>query len=159
MCVKNFPRENGHYNFIITQLLIKSVMLNLTFSLTQKRHKYKPSLSSSIIRIFLTYYSPSREADSCPDGQEIYHLLRNSKVHYRVCKSPTPNHTWARWIHSTHIICRGADKSLTFLFAAQPKEFFLDGLKKLERRSHKCVELRGGNVNTFFQSCTLLFPS
>jgi hypothetical protein len=29
-----------------------------------------------------------------------------------------------------------------FLFAAQPKEFLLDGLKKLEQRSHKCVELR-----------------
>jgi hypothetical protein len=29
-----------------------------------------------------------------------------------------------------------------FLFAAQSKEFFLDGLKKLEQRSHKCVELR-----------------
>jgi hypothetical protein len=37
-----------------------------------------------------------------------------------------------------------------FLFAAQPKEFFLDGLKKLEQRSHKCVELRGEYVNTFF---------
>jgi hypothetical protein len=39
----------------------------------------------------------------------------------------------------------GADKSLAFpifLFAAQPKEFSLDGLKKLEQRSHKCVELR-----------------
>jgi hypothetical protein len=33
-----------------------------------------------------------------------------------------------------------------FLFAAQPKEFFLDGLKKLEQRSHKCVELRGQDV-------------
>jgi hypothetical protein len=33
-------------------------------------------------------------------------------------------------------ICRGADKSLAFpifLIAAQPKEFFLDGLKKLEQ--------------------------
>jgi hypothetical protein len=30
-----------------------------------------------------------------------------------------------------------------FLFAAHPKEFFFDGLKKLEQRSHKCVELRG----------------
>jgi hypothetical protein len=30
-----------------------------------------------------------------------------------------------------------------FLFAAQLKEFFLDGLKKLEQPSHKCVELRG----------------
>jgi hypothetical protein len=30
-----------------------------------------------------------------------------------------------------------------FLFAAQPKQFFLDGLKKIEQRSHKCVELRG----------------
>jgi hypothetical protein len=38
-----------------------------------------------------------------------------------------------------------------FLFAAQPKEFFLDGLKKLEQRSHNCVELRRGicRVNTF----------
>jgi hypothetical protein len=28
-----------------------------------------------------------------------------------------------------------------FLFAAQPKEFFLDGLKKLEQRSHNKIEL------------------
>jgi hypothetical protein len=33
-----------------------------------------------------------------------------------------------------------------FLFAAQPKEFFLGGLKKLEQRSYKCVELRGEYV-------------
>jgi hypothetical protein len=33
-----------------------------------------------------------------------------------------------------------------FLFAAHPKGFFLDGLKKLEQRSHKCVELRGEYV-------------
>jgi hypothetical protein len=33
-----------------------------------------------------------------------------------------------------------------FLFLAQPKEFFLDGLKKLEQRSHKCVELGGEYV-------------
>jgi hypothetical protein len=26
------------------------------------------------------------------------------------------------------------------------KIFFLDGLKKLEQRSHKCVELRGEHV-------------
>jgi hypothetical protein len=31
-------------------------------------------------------------------------------------------------------------------FAAQPKEFFLVGLKKLEQQSHKCVELRGEYV-------------
>jgi hypothetical protein len=29
-----------------------------------------------------------------------------------------------------------------FLFAAQPKEFFSDGLKKLEQRSHRRVKLR-----------------
>jgi hypothetical protein len=43
---------------------------------------------------------------------------------------------------------RYADKSLVFpifLFAAQPKELFLDGLK-LEQRSHKCVELKGEYV-------------
>jgi hypothetical protein len=49
----------------------------------------------------------------------------------------------------TSAVHRGADKSLAFSsftygwFAAQPKEFFLDGLKKLEQRSHKCVEFRG----------------
>jgi hypothetical protein len=43
------------------------------------------------------------------------------------------------------------------LFAAQQKEFFLDGLKKLEQRNHKCVEAQGGiyRVNTFFQSHSL----
>jgi hypothetical protein len=56
---------------------------------------------------------------------------------------------------------KGADKFLgflIFLFAAQPKEFFLDGLKKLEQRSHKCGAQRGiCRVNTFFQSRSLLF--
>jgi hypothetical protein len=33
-----------------------------------------------------------------------------------------------------------------FLFAAQPKELFLDVLKKLEQRSHKRVELSGEYV-------------
>jgi hypothetical protein len=33
-----------------------------------------------------------------------------------------------------------------FLFPARPKEFFLDGLKKLEQRSYKCVEFRGEYV-------------
>jgi hypothetical protein len=44
---------------------------------------------------------------------------------------------------------RGADKSLAFpifLFAAQPKEFFLNKLKKSEQRSHKCLELKGEYV-------------
>jgi hypothetical protein len=36
------------------------------------------------------------------------------------------------------------------LFAGQPTEFSLDGLKKLEQRSHKCVELKMEHVNTFF---------
>jgi hypothetical protein len=31
-------------------------------------------------------------------------------------------------------------------FAAQPNEFFLDRLKKLEQQSHMCVELRGEYV-------------
>jgi hypothetical protein len=40
---------------------------------------------------------------------------------------------------------RGADKSLAFpifLLQHNQKTFFLGGLKKLEQRSHKCVELR-----------------
>jgi hypothetical protein len=42
-------------------------------------------------------------------------------------------------------------------FAAQPKEFFLDGLQKLEQRSHKYVQLMGEHVNMFFQFRSLLF--
>jgi hypothetical protein len=30
-----------------------------------------------------------------------------------------------------------------FLFAAQLKEFFFCGLKKVEQQSHECVELKG----------------
>jgi hypothetical protein len=44
-------------------------------------------------------------------------------------------------------IRNGADKSLAFLVScfriySTTKEFFLDGLKKLEQRSHKCMEVR-----------------
>jgi hypothetical protein len=44
-----------------------------------------------------------------------------------------------------------------FLFAAQPEEFFLDGLKKLEQRSHKCVELRGEYVEQPFSKSRSFF--
>jgi hypothetical protein len=59
-------------------------------------------------------------------------------------------------------ICRGVDKSLAFpifLFTAEPKEFFLDGLKELEQRSHKYVELRGNiyRVNIFFNPAASCF--
>jgi hypothetical protein len=45
----------------------------------------------------------------------------------------------------------GADKSLAFPISyfsicSTTKEIFLDVLKKLEQRSHKCVELRGEYV-------------
>jgi hypothetical protein len=50
-----------------------------------------------------------------------------------------------------------------FLFAAKPKEFFLDGLKKLEQRSHKRVELRGEYVEQiqFFKpvACCFLYKA
>jgi hypothetical protein len=48
-----------------------------------------------------------------------------------------------------------------FLFVAQPKELFLDGLKKFEQRSHKCVELRGQYLITYLLTylCTELSPS
>jgi hypothetical protein len=47
------------------------------------------------------------------------------------------------------VVRMGAEKSSIFpifLLATQPKEFFLDGLKNLEQRSHKWVELRGEYV-------------
>jgi hypothetical protein len=48
---------------------------------------------------------------------------------------------------------------LLFLLAAQRKEFFLDGLKKLEQRSHKLFGVQGGicRVNAFFQIRSFLF--
>jgi hypothetical protein len=60
------------------------------------------------------------------------------------------------------IIRKSADKSLAFLiflFAAQPKEFFLEGLKKLEQRSHKCAELTGEYVEEihFFNPVAFCF--
>jgi hypothetical protein len=66
-------------------------------------------------------------------------------LHVCACAS-SQAHMYAR-THSLFVntVRRGADKSLAFpifLFAAHAKEFFLDGLKKLEQRSHKCVELR-----------------
>jgi hypothetical protein len=44
--------------------------------------------------------------------------------------------------------------------AAQLKEFSLDGLKKLEQRSHKSVELGGGGTckYTFFNPLPCCFP-
>jgi hypothetical protein len=53
------------------------------------------------------------------------------------------------WYHTNPAVRRGAEKFLAFpifLFATQPKELFLEGLKKLEQRSHKRVELRGEYV-------------
>jgi hypothetical protein len=46
-----------------------------------------------------------------------------------------------------------------FLFAAQAKEFFLDGLKKLEQRSHKCVELGGICKYIFFSSIAFFYKA
>jgi hypothetical protein len=43
-----------------------------------------------------------------------------------------------------------------FLFAA-PKEFLLDGLKRLEQRSHKCVELGGICKFIFFNPVAFCF--
>jgi hypothetical protein len=50
---------------------------------------------------------------------------------------------------------RGAVKSWAFpifLFTAQPNDFSLDGLKKLEQRSQKCVELRGNMQSKYIPS-------
>jgi hypothetical protein len=50
-----------------------------------------------------------------------------------------------------------------FLFAAQPKEFFLDGLKKLEQRSHNCVELRENILSKYIffnpAACCFLYKA
>jgi hypothetical protein len=70
----------------------------------------------------------------------------------------------SRTFKSSHRVYVGVLISLwLFLFAAQPKEFFLDGLKNLEQRSHKCVELRGEYVEQihFFYpvACCFLYKA
>jgi hypothetical protein len=81
--------------------------------------------------------------------------------HYTPEEKTLHNHRCENLKCNTSILLthRGAGKSLAFpisWFAAQPKEFFLDGLNKLEQRSHKCGA-QGGicRVNTFFQSHSL----
>jgi hypothetical protein len=68
------------------------------------------------------------------EAQEAARLSRN---YSRICLKATAN---------SYTIRRVLISLWLFLFAAQPKEFFLDGLKKLEQRSNKCVELRGEYV-------------
>jgi hypothetical protein len=50
-----------------------------------------------------------------------------------------------------------------FPICSTTKEFFLDGLKKLQQRSHKCVELRGEYVEYihFFSpiACCFLYKA
>jgi histone-lysine N-methyltransferase SETMAR len=83
---------------------------------------------------------PAYSPDLAPPD---YYLFPNLKKHLK-----------GRKCSSIEEVTSAADGWL----AAQPKEFFSDGLKKLEQRSHKCVELRREYVNTFFQSHRLLFP-
>jgi hypothetical protein len=75
--------------------------------------------------------------------------------------------TWVSFCaRGSRCLRRGADKSLAFpffLFPAQAKEFFVDGIMKLEQRSHKCVELRGEYVEQihFFNhvACCFLYKA
>jgi hypothetical protein len=59
----------------------------------------------------------------------------------------------------------GDDKTLAFpvfIFAAQTKEIFFNGLKNLEQRGHKCMELREIYVNIFFfnpVACCFLYTA
>jgi hypothetical protein len=55
---------------------------------------------------------------------------------------------------SFKILRRGADNSFSFPIC---NTFFFHGLKKLEQRSHKCVELRVNTCIHFFQSRSLFF--
>jgi histone-lysine N-methyltransferase SETMAR len=68
---------------------------------------------------------PAYSPDLAPSD---YYLFPNLKKHFRRRKFSS--------IEEAILTADGC-------FAAQPKERFLDRLKKLEQRSHKCVELKG----------------
>jgi hypothetical protein len=86
---------------------------------------------------------------------ETFHLRNTGRyqIHCTSCREGVGVNTEApRPIFST--LRRGADKSLAFpiSYLQHKQDFFLGWVKKLEQRSHKCVELRGKYVNTFFFS-------
>jgi hypothetical protein len=62
----------------------------------------------------------------------------------RKCKHTNTWLFFRKYFYVGVLICRWLFLFPIFLFATEKKEFFLDGLKKLELRSHKCVELGGG---------------
>jgi hypothetical protein len=71
----------------------------------------------------------------------------NKKLHLRGKYMYTSKYINATGCLNTILhIRRGAGKSLAFPICSTTKRIFLDGLKKLEQRSHKCVELRGEYV-------------
>jgi hypothetical protein len=70
--------------------------------------------------------------------------------------------------HQSECLRKGTEKSLAFLISyflicSTSKRIFLDRLKKLEQRCHKCVWSSGGicRVNTFFNpvACCLLYKA
>jgi hypothetical protein len=69
---------------------------------------------------------------------ECDRFIYSPQHHSSILMLPTVRH----WLCNVGVLIR----LWLFLFAAQTKEFFLDGLKKLEQRSHKFVELRGEYV-------------
>jgi hypothetical protein len=87
----------------------------------------------------------------------LYGVTSHNMIFFRVIAVTSSNPTFLSCLLCELRVTKnkrmGADKSLLllfpiFLFAAQPKEYFLNGLKKLEQRSHKCVELRGEYVES-----------
>jgi hypothetical protein len=77
----------------------------------------------------------------------FYQLLQLLFYRFQECvKLQTGIHRPADIIMLTDVDYVGVLISLAFLFAVRPNEFFLDGLKKLEQRSHNCVEFRGEYV-------------
>jgi hypothetical protein len=91
---------------------------------------------------FVDFLSPSGEVNGIAHVITIDRFLpHGSFYHSTICSLKYVGVLISLWL---------------FLFAAQPKEFILGGLKKLER-SHKCGELRGEYVEkiTFSQSRSL----
>jgi histone-lysine N-methyltransferase SETMAR len=79
-----------------------------------------------------------KHPDYSPDlAPSDYYLFSNLKEHLK-----------GRKFSSTEEAILAADG----WFAAHPNNFFLDGLKKLEHRSHKCVcvEFRGEYVEQIY---------